>query len=1285
MKILGLLQKVADIVWVVVFYAAVTLAVVLSAVRIATPYMAAYLPELEQRLSKQFQLEVNIESLDAGWQGFGPAMRFENVELFTLDTHEPVARLNNLDIQLNIFQTIRERKLIPGRLTLDGMDLDLIQGEDGQYHIRHLAGTTQADPDWWVDIIKRFHRVDIKDSEFEVYLQSGTPIVLQLNYLSLSPDGNRYRFELDIQRQDMPGRLGVIADLTGALNKPEKLIVDGYANLKHIALDSRLMQKEWAGIKASQGSLDLSAWFQWREGRWQRVIGEIALKDVMLQNVEKPELKMPLALTADIAWEQQGGDFWRLSGDDIELKVGQQGSPVAAFLLEGGPFTPWQFKLDAIALDDITDLLTLSDRLTPDRRDWLTELKPQALLKNIQFRATLSEGEFIDWEGGLFIQGWGNQPVGKLPGFKNVSGEFKFSKAMGQFTFDTHESSIDLNNLFTQPLAIDHFEGAITFKRDNGYEIRAPHLKTVFDDVTLETSLAIDIPKEAGETQLSLVSQASDFDAEVALKYLPVGALSPNLTQWLYSSIQRGYVEHFQMVVDGPVVHFPFKEGKGDYELKLVLRDLDLAYKEDWPMIQDVSGEVVIDSGHVQAFIDEGYLYQSLIEQAKAEIKLGREEDPLRLKISGLVNGPAKDAEDFLRNSPLWEKLEGPLSYVNIEGPLRVDLNLDIPLKPDEVPTKVLGHATLTDGDVALEKFNLAFDHVNGTMDFTEQYLSAKNIRAKLFDYDAQLNVTPFKMKEGYRMDWHMTSKVTPQLLKAQVAKIDLWDLMQGETDFMAKFSTYAFPQSRPFEIIFSSDLEGIAVEAPSPLGKLPKEKVDLRFAVISQTPTAWLGRLEYGDALGGLMAFEKEKGEQRLRKAHFALGGEVPEHLGDVDGLRLTGDIKTLKLDDWIAFSQLQGYFEPNRPSTLPPIDNVSIDVGEFHYRNFLLHSAHIDAAPLKDAWRIGLNSTEIQGDIVLPTRPKTAPIVFNLDRCFWPTSKSKSDKPMDPKDVVAMDFTCREFTLDNHDLGEVHVVSIPQENGVMFDPIHIKSNIDEVNAKLSWFKQGKHIITSLTGDAQSKNVMESLRGWGMTTDIRGAQGQTDYEFTWPGSPMQFNKAKVRGNMDVYLKNGRFVDVNPGFGRVLGLLSLQSIQRRLRLDFSDVFQEGFSFDTFASSVAILNGELYTEDATMKAPAANINFTGRAGLVKRDLNFDMYVHANMDSTVTAAAAAVSVANPAVGAAVWIADKIFNPFDNVGRYHYHVTGTWDEPVFTDLTKEYKEALKKPVPTEEAIAH
>ena len=55
-------------------------------------------------------------------------------------------------------------------------------------------------------------------------------------------------------------------------------------------------------------------------------------------------------------------------------------------------------------------------------------------------------------------------------------------------------------------------------------------------------------------------------------------------------------------------------------------------------------------------------------------------------------------------------------------------------------------------------------------------------------------------------------------------------------------------------------------------------------------------------------------------------------------------------------------------------------------------------------------------------------------------------------------------------------------------------------------------------------------------------------------------------------IEAGQFLKAEPGAARLLGVLSLQSLPRRLALDFRDLFEEGFAFDSVTGDVAIAQG-----------------------------------------------------------------------------------------------------------------
>jgi len=90
-----------------------------------------------------------------------------------------------------------------------------------------------------------------------------------------------------------------------------------------------------------------------------------------------------------------------------------------------------------------------------------------------------------------------------------------------------------------------------------------------------------------------------------------------------------------------------------------------------------------------------------------------------------------------------------------------------------------------------------------------------------------------------------------------------------------------------------------------------------------------------------------------------------------------------------------------------------------------------------------------------------------------------------------------------------------------------------------------------------------------------------------------------LRGQVDISLKNGRILSIEPGFGRVLGVLAVAQWLKRLQLDFSDVYGEGMSFDSINGHFELLNGKAVTKDLLVDAVPAKITITGETDLVNR--------------------------------------------------------------------------------------
>jgi len=139
----------------------------------------------------------------------------------------------------------------------------------------------------------------------------------------------------------------------------------------------------------------------------------------------------------------------------------------------------------------------------------------------------------------------------------------------------------------------------------------------------------------------------------------------------------------------------------------------------------------------------------------------------------------------------------------------------------------------------------------------------------------------------------------------------------------------------------------------------------------------------------------------------------------------------------------------------------------------------------------------------------------------------------------------------------------------------------------------------------------------------------------------------------------GQFIKLDPGIGKLLGVLSLQSLPRRLSLDFRDIFSEGLAFDEIVGTVKVNRGIANTENFRIQGPAVRIQMTGDVDLARETQKLRVKVFPSMSDSLSVAGALIG--GPIAGIATFVAQKLLkDPIDKMAAYEYDVTGTWADP-------------------------
>ena len=230
----------------------------------------------------------------------------------------------------------------------------------------------------------------------------------------------------------------------------------------------------------------------------------------------------------------------------------------------------------------------------------------------------------------------------------------------------------------------------------------------------------------------------------------------------------------------------------------------------------------------------------------------------------------------------------------------------------------------------------------------------------------------------------------------------------------------------------------------------------------------------------------------------------------------------------------------------------------------------------------------------------------------------------------------------------------------GLTFESLRTVAPSFDIVAKGSWYMEGGAPRTRVEGTFASSNFREAARSLGYRDVVDAERARLTASLWWPGGPSGDAIKSMSGTLRLALEDGRLRDVEPGAGRMLGLLSVAQLPRRLSLDFRDVTDAGLAFDSVEGDFELRAGNAFTQNLLLKGPAVDIGIVGRTGLAAEDYDQTVIVSGNTSGPLAVAGALA--AGPVVGAGVLVLSQLFkDQLQGLARVYYHVSGPWSAPV------------------------
>jgi uncharacterized protein YhdP len=295
-------------------------------------------------------------------------------------------------------------------------------------------------------------------------------------------------------------------------------------------------------------------------------------------------------------------------------------------------------------------------------------------------------------------------------------------------------------------------------------------------------------------------------------------------------------------------------------------------------------------------------------------------------------------------------------------------------------------------------------------------------------------------------------------------------------------------------------------------------------------------------------------------------------------------------------------------------------------------------------------------------------------------------------PGNIPALDVVVEEFELKGRKLGRLEIDAVnrgpgtvAREGGIRewrLNKLSLSMPEATFTASGNWAAMGAQPVAP-GGPRQAARANERrrtamkfrldiadagglLNRLGMKDVVRRGRGQMEGTVSWIGSPMALDYPSLAGSFNVSVESGQFLKADPGLAKLLGVLSLQTLPRRLVLDFRDVFSDGFPFDFVRGDISIEQGIASTNNLQMKGVNAAVLMEGKADIARETQDLKVVVVPEINAGTASLVA--TVINPAIGLGTFLAQMFLRqPLIKAATQQFHIDGTWTDPRVTRVSR------------------
>lgn len=1328
--------------------AAITMAVVVQAGRSFSHLLAEYPHELSSYLSNKLNAKVSIGAISAEWVGLKPMVDVQNVRILSQTDQPIIAlgharlRLDLLGTFIHFRLVWSALQL--DQVSVDfAQTEDGFWHVSGMPKRDNTPDHQTADLNPLIDMSLLSRRIEFAQTELNFHFTSGATTTMSSPLLRMENEDDFHRVFLQIDVDGNPKTFTLIAEGQGDPRKKETFSSKGFVQFKQfptgepIAAATAFLLR---GIKTevrNEGSLDASLWFSSRpQHEGFDLVGKLGV-----QRLSVPMLGRSLSLdsfSTDLVGHWLYSGQWQLALQHIGATVNQQKIEQLNLAASAASFSaPVVLHAQKLDLEHIHHTLDSAGVLGDGKlRDVMNQLSPRGELHNLA--VTIPPKSPQSWELQANLAQVGSDAWQGVPALRKVDGFVLASQKGGFVNIDSRNGfSMHYSPTYSAPMEYQQAKGQVAWwlqPENNQIYVNSGALEFVNGEEHAKGYMWLSLPwkRNTGDIDLYLQVGANKLDASLYSKYTPA-VVPHSLLDWLTKSIgpnNAGFVNQVGFLYRGTLN--TRNHAARSHQLFMDIAHAQLNYHPEWPALEAVDGRLLVSDDNVFASVDKAKIFSSDIGPTEISAQPNPDGHGSLLKVKGKVQGSAEDGMRVLRETMLRKTIGASMDTWALQGSMDTQLDIAVPLD-----AKGSGAAQQVDIDLQAQSFamgnlRLAMQNLSGHISFNEtRGLASEGLAGTLFGEPVKAHLFTKKRGEANQTLVEVKGEVDAKNLAKWTERPEVL-FMRGRIPYNAlvelnhKTKAATDENGAPFAVVtVNSSLAGVSVDLPQPYEKAPEGERPLTFTM-SLLDKSSLIHVDYDKQLQTLLQLDPHQ-NNRLLNANIALGSQAafapePQFL-------LSGNLPNFDIGLWKKVQQhyLDYTAEIDVLTAKPvpestPLDDeppaliaglpfrADIMLGHYQVGPLALENIKVHAEQVSDAWKVVFNNPLVDGNIYLP-KDARVPLKINLQSLRLTSAlidAKAAEAPalgqlpkvgelaIDPRGLPFADITVNALYLDDVNYGNWSLQIRPNENGVVFDKINGKvkgvtvAGLDEKSggAKMEWSVANSGSSTHFIGALKADDISTVLREWQKPDTLESTSARFDVDALWAGDPQDFALKKIAGNVDVLLEHGRFKN-NPSPGsdgllRLMAILNFDSLARRLRLDFSDLYQSGLAYDEIRGKVNFVPGVMtFTEPLSVKTPSSRLQMAGKLDLEHEKIDARLVATLPVVGSYTFFTALVTGLPAAAG--IYVVSKLFKKqVDRATSISYSIKGSWSEPqmsfdrLFESEDDLIKSVNKKPEP-------